>query len=93
MSLPASTRRSAAGFSSRGGDITKDRPHQTARQGIARTFQIVQPFPELSVRDNVAAAALFSRKSFGIRDAQDEARIQLERVGFDCAGATPPRQP
>jgi len=72
-----------------GRDITKDRPYQTARQGIARTFQIVQPFPELSVRDNVAAAALFSRKSFGIRDAQDEARIQLERVGLTALADAP----
>ncbi len=72
-----------------GRDITGDRPYQTARQGIARTFQIVQPFPELSVRDNVAAAALFSRKSFGIRDAQDEARIQLERVGLTALAQAP----
>lgn len=36
------------------------RPDQVARLGIARTFQIVQPFPRLTVRDNVAAAALFA---------------------------------
>ena len=36
------------------------RPDRVARAGIARTFQIVQPFPRLSVRDNVAAAALFA---------------------------------
>lgn len=40
------------------------RPDQVARAGIARTFQIVQPFPRLTARENVAAAALFAdRKS------------------------------
>ena len=29
-----------------GRDITRLRPHQIARLGLARTFQIVQPFPE-----------------------------------------------
>lgn len=36
------------------------RPDLVARTGIARTFQIVQPFPRMSVRENVAAAALFA---------------------------------
>ena len=36
------------------------RPDRISRSGIARTFQIVQPFPRLSVRENVAAAALFA---------------------------------
>ncbi|MGA8318697.1 MAG: ATP-binding cassette domain-containing protein, partial [Bradyrhizobium sp.] len=35
------------------------RPDRVARAGIARTFQIVQPFPHLTVRENIAAAALF----------------------------------
>src|SRR5262245_42364067 len=42
-----------------GQDITRFRPYQTARVGIARTFQIVQPFVEMTTLDNVAAAALF----------------------------------
>src|SRR5690606_5673536 len=46
-----------------GRDITRLRPYQPARAGLARTFQVVQPFPELSVLDNVRAAALFSANS------------------------------
>src|SRR5690606_3779222 len=42
-----------------GRDTTAFRPYQAARAGIARTFQVVQPFPELSVHENVTAAALF----------------------------------
>ena len=32
-----------------GEDVTRLKPWQAARRGIARTFQIVQPFPEMSV--------------------------------------------
>jgi branched-chain amino acid transport system ATP-binding protein len=35
------------------------RPHRVSRLGVARTFQIVRPFPALSVLDNVATAALY----------------------------------
>ena len=65
-----------------GKDITSYLPYRTARVGLARTFQIVQPFPELSVRDNVAAAALFSGGCSGIRAAHRIAGEQLEFVGL-----------
>src|SRR6266481_3319926 len=34
------------------------KPHAVARRGIARTFQIVKPFPRLSTLENVMLAAL-----------------------------------
>ncbi|MCM5571042.1 ABC transporter ATP-binding protein [Burkholderiaceae bacterium FT117] len=71
-----------------GRDITRYRPYQTARNGLARTFQIVQPFPELSVRENVAAAALFS-SSAGIREANRVAAEKLEFVGLAFAADKP----
>ena len=37
--------------------ITALPPHQRARRGIARTFQIVQPFAGLSVRENITVGA------------------------------------
>ena len=40
-----------------GSDITGEPPHRLARRGIARTFQIVQPFAELSVHDNIAVGS------------------------------------
>ena len=70
-----------------GRDVTRLRPYQTARCGMARTFQVVQPFPELSVLDNVAAAALFSRKGLSPRAARDVAGEQLEYVGLQALAA------
>jgi branched-chain amino acid transport system ATP-binding protein len=44
-----------------GADITGLPPHRLARRGIARTFQIVQPFVGLTVRENIAVGAHLSR--------------------------------
>ena len=40
-----------------GQDVTGEPPHRLARRGITRTFQIVQPFAGLSVRDNILVGA------------------------------------
>jgi branched-chain amino acid transport system ATP-binding protein len=40
-----------------GADITSLQPHEIARRGLVRTFQIVQPFGALSVRENIAVGA------------------------------------
>ena len=40
-----------------GADVTAEAPHRRAARGMARTFQIVQPFAGLSVRDNIAVGA------------------------------------
>jgi len=41
----------------RDNDITRQPPHLLARRGIARTFQIAQPFAGLTVRENIAVGA------------------------------------
>jgi len=40
-------------------------PDAVCRRGIARTFQIVRPFPALSVEDNVVVGALLRRYDVG----------------------------
>jgi branched-chain amino acid transport system ATP-binding protein len=46
-----------------GSDITRLPPHRICRAGIARTFQIVQPFAAQTVRENIAVGAHLSRAS------------------------------
>ena len=48
---------SAGSVSWDGADITGLPPHRRAQAGIARTFQIVQPFAGLSVVENIAVGA------------------------------------
>jgi branched-chain amino acid transport system ATP-binding protein len=40
-----------------GTDITGEAPHAICRRGLVRTFQIVQPFGALTVRENIAVGA------------------------------------
>jgi branched-chain amino acid transport system ATP-binding protein len=47
----------------RGTDIAGTPPHLLARRGIARTFQIAQPFAGLTVHENIAIGAHLSRRS------------------------------
>ena len=65
-----------------GKDITRHKPYQVARCGVARTFQIVQPFPEMNVLDNVAAGAMAAGGATSIRQARDMAMEQLTFVGL-----------
>jgi branched-chain amino acid transport system ATP-binding protein len=63
-------------------DITDWRPYQIARLGLARTFQIVQPFPKMTVVENVAAGALFCGHARNVREAQAVAREHLAFTGL-----------
>lgn len=58
------------------------RSDRIARRGIARTFQIVQPFPRLTVLDNVAAGILFSRRASSLSRARDLAAEYLAFTGL-----------
>ncbi|OGA92049.1 MAG: ABC transporter ATP-binding protein [Betaproteobacteria bacterium RIFCSPLOWO2_12_FULL_66_14] len=58
------------------------RPWQISRRGVARTFQIVQPFPRMTVLENVAAGALFAAGARGVEAAKAAAREHLAFVGL-----------
>lgn len=53
-------------------------PDQICRRGIGRTFQIVRPFPALSVEDNVIVGALLHRRQ--VHDARVRAHDVLRRL-------------
>jgi branched-chain amino acid transport system ATP-binding protein len=63
-----------------GRDITGLPPHQVCRLGIARTFQIVQPFAGQSVLENIAVGSHLHRVSR--REALAHARQVAERLGL-----------
>jgi branched-chain amino acid transport system ATP-binding protein len=65
-----------------GKDISRVRPWQAARLGIARTFQVVQPFPEMTVIENVAAAAMFAGAAAYGAEANQQALEHLRFVGL-----------
>ena len=58
--------------------------YRRARLGIGRTFQIMRPFPGLSVLDNVAVGALFGHGGghAKLAKAREQARAQLDFVGL-----------
>ncbi|CAB3632979.1 MAG: ABC transporter ATP-binding protein [Achromobacter pulmonis] len=61
--------------------------YRRARLGIGRTFQIMRPFPGLSVLDNVAVGALFGRGGGQpkLALAREQARTCLDFVGLGRA--------
>lgn len=58
-----------------GADVTGELPHRLTRRGIARTFQIVQPFTGLTVRENILVGAHLRRPK------RDAAAVAAEQVG------------
>lgn len=63
-----------------GVDVTAEAAHLRARRGVVRTFQIVQPFAGLSVRENIAVGAHLRHS--GRADALDRAAGVAARVGL-----------
>jgi branched-chain amino acid transport system ATP-binding protein len=67
----------------RGQDITRLGAHQRCKRGIARNFQLVRPFPDLTVLENVAVGRVYGRDAVWNRHrAEAEALEMLERVGL-----------
>jgi branched-chain amino acid transport system ATP-binding protein len=78
-----------------GEDITAQRPHRITEKGMARTFQNIRLFKDLSVLDNVRIAKTFTT-DYGLTDAifkskkyfkeeirvRQEAEVLLERFGL-----------
>lgn len=63
-----------------GGAITGLKPHEICERGMVRTFQVVQPFAGLSVRENIAVGA--HTRIAGRAEALEFAGEVAERVGM-----------
>ena len=69
-----------------GRDVTGRPPHAICQLGLTRTFQIVKPFGNLSVLENVTIGAL--TRMAAVREARAEAEAVVERCGLAAhAGA------
>jgi branched-chain amino acid transport system ATP-binding protein len=67
----------------RGRSLRRLRPHRIARLGIARSFQIAQPFAGMSVIENVLVGALFAhRERARVAAARAKALAVLESLGL-----------
>jgi len=81
----------------KGERISGLRPYEINRRGLARSFQITNIFPKLSVYENLRCAALWSlgyKYSFwtrieGLRDARMRAEQLMERIGLTARRDTP----
>jgi branched-chain amino acid transport system ATP-binding protein len=63
-----------------GHDITGRRPDQICKLGLARTFQVVKPFPQLSVLDNVIVGAY--NRTNDKQEAKQRAQEVIEFLGM-----------
>jgi ABC-type branched-subunit amino acid transport system ATPase component len=63
-----------------GENVVGLKPHQLCDAGVGRTFQIMRPFPRLSVADNVIIGAYVHSKDDG--DARRLATDAIARVGL-----------
>ena len=65
-------------------DISGLKPHRIAELGIARTFQIVKPFPGMTVLENVSIGALFGKEKVkSVKLAQEKTEYILEKVQLE----------
>ena len=63
----------------KGEPIQRLKPFQISARGIARTFQVVQPFPAMTVVENVMAGAMFAA---GIPSMEEARRVAMEHLAF-----------
>ena len=69
----------------KGKDIAGLPPHKICHIGIARTYQVPQPFKTLTAQDNIIAAAIFGGGLHRARAEKEAARILDE---LDLSGKT-----
>ena len=66
-----------------GMDITDLRPNKVCKLGIAKTFQLVHSFPELTALQNVLVGAVFGNSGkIGLKEAEEKAEEKLDYVGY-----------
>ena len=72
-----------------GDDITGHSAGHNCRQGIARTFQVTRPFPEMTCLENVGVAVINSPRQTEHGLWQKPAESALKKVGLEAQGHVP----
>lgn len=70
-----------------GQDVTRLKPHRRCELGIGRTFQVVRPFPYMSLEENALVGAYVHAANED--DARARARKALDRVGLTSRASVP----
>ena len=78
---------SAGQIEFQGSDITDQPPHERARLGIGRTYQIPRPFTHMTVADNLRVAARFGG-AMNEADAQSWTGKVLAMTGLRAEAGT-----
>lgn len=65
-----------------GVDITGLSPPEVCLKGIGRTFQLVKPFPKMTVLENVIVGCLAKRRGGSLAKVEDAAAEILELIGL-----------
>ncbi|SEJ47908.1 branched-chain amino acid transport system ATP-binding protein [Deinococcus reticulitermitis] len=65
-----------------GQDVTALSMEGRCHLGLGRAFQIVRPFPEMTVLENVTVGALFGQAGTRLPEARERAYELLERTGL-----------
>ncbi len=81
--LSGTFRPSAGQVSYRGRRIDSLPAYRVVEAGVAKTHQIPRPFLAMTVRENLAVAAMYGTRGRSLRTAQDEAGRILSLVGLD----------
>ncbi len=66
----------------KGREVSGSKPHKICRMGIAKTSQVVQPFTQMTVLENVLVGGLYG-KNLSLADATQEAEKILEFTGLN----------
>lgn len=72
-----------------GRDITGLATFQRCHAGLGRAFQVVQPFPEMTVEENVRVGALFGTPGTSGAEAERRAQAAIEHTGLGELRAVP----
>jgi branched-chain amino acid transport system ATP-binding protein len=71
-----------------GQDITHTPPEVRAWKGLGRAFQIVQPFHEMTVRENLMVGALYGKPGTSLKAARQVVEQVIELTGLTSKADT-----